>query len=138
MSMERAINMFSAWVGCVGGILVYCLGGIDKMMRTLLILIVLDYLTGVLKAVYQKKLNSAIGFKGIIKKVIMLIVVAACVALQNVLDMPIREIVITFFVCNEGLSILENSKEVIPLPQQLIDLLDKTKGKEADKLEDKE
>lgn len=123
--MEKMFNFFSMLVGMCGGVITFVFGGIDGIMKTLLVLIVLDYLTGVLKALYYKKLCSEIGYKGIIKKVIMLIVVATSVAVQGVISpqLPMREIVIMFFIANESLSLLENASSILPVPDSLKNVL---------------
>ncbi len=110
------------------------LGGFDSILITLITLIVIDYVTGVVAAVYEKKLSSAIGYRGIIKKVIMLLVVGLSVALQRVMPeaLPLREITILFFIANEGLSVLENAAKVIPLPQKLKSVLLQLKDKTED------
>lgn len=110
-------------------------GGFDSILITLITLIVIDYVTGVVAAVYEKKLSSSIGYRGIIKKVIMLLVVGLSVALQRVMPeaLPLREITILFFIANEGLSVLENAAKVIPLPQKLKSVLLQLKDKSDDK-----
>ena len=120
------------------------LGGFDNILITLITLIVIDYVTGVVSAVYEKKLSSSVGYKGIVKKVLMLLVVGLAVSLQNVLPqgVPLREITILFFTANEGLSVLENAAKVIPLPQKLKDVLWQLRKKsdentEADEEKDK-
>ena len=107
------------------GYLASFLGGFDSLMITLLILIVVDYITGVIGAVYEKKLSSSVGYKGIIKKVIMLVVVGVAVALQRILPqgLPLREMTILFFIANEGLSVFENAARVIPVPDKLKSVL---------------
>lgn len=134
--MDRIFNFISMLIGSVGGVLIYIFGGIDVIMKTLLILIVLDYITGVLKAIYEKKLNSQIGFRGIIKKTIIMIVVAAAVAIQNVIDMPLREIIITFFICNEAISLLENAGSVIPIPVRIKNMLERLRDDNISKLDE--
>lgn len=109
---------------------VYYLGGLDVALKSLLIIIVLDYITGVLSAIHNKKLNSKIGFKGIIKKIVYLIIIALSVILDKILGNSgtIRNLVIYFFVANDGISILENSAEMnIPLPKKLIEILEQLK-----------
>lgn len=109
-------------------------GGFDSILVTLITLIVIDYITGIVAAVYEKKLSSSIGFRGIIKKVIMLLVVGLSVALQRVMPeaLPLREITILFFIANEGLSVLENAAKVIPLPGKLKSVLLQLKDKSED------
>ena len=112
--------------------IVYLLGGIDIALQSLLIVIVIDYLTGIASAIYNKELSSKIGFKGIIKKFSYLFVVALSVVIDNLLGQSglIRSLVIYFFVANDGLSIIENMSEMnIKLPQKLIDALEQIKKK---------
>lgn len=113
--------VFSALLGYVASFL----GGFDSLMITLMILIFVDYLTGVIGAVYEKKLSSSVGYKGIIKKVIMLLVVGVAVALQRILPqgLPLREMTILFFIANEGLSVFENAARVIPVPDKIKSVL---------------
>lgn len=109
---------------------VYYLGGLDIDLKTLLIMILLDYITGLCKAIHNKKINSLIGAKGIVKKVGYLIVVAMSVLLDQVVGDTgaIRSLVIYFFVANEGISILENWGAMgLPLPKKIFDVLDQIK-----------
>lgn len=111
---------------------IYLLGGLDVSLKSLLIIIVIDYVTGILSAIYNKNLNSKIGYKGIIKKFSYLFIIALSVIIDNVLGQTgtIRTLVIYFFVANDGLSILENVAEMnIPLPKKLIDTLEQLKKK---------
>ena len=111
---------------------IYLLGGIDIALQSLLIVIVIDYLTGIASAIYNKELSSKMGFKGIIKKFSYLLVVALSVVIDNLLGQSglIRSLVIYFFVANDGLSIIENMAEMnIKLPQKLIDALEQIKKK---------
>lgn len=108
----------------------YFLGGWDIALQTLLIVIVLDYITGICKAIYNKKINSTVGLKGIIKKVGYLMIVAVAVILDNIVGNTgaIRTLVIYFFVANEGISIIENWGGMgLPLPQKIIDVLEQLK-----------
>lgn len=111
---------------------VYLVGGVDIALQSLLIVIVIDYLTGIASAIYNKELSSKVGFKGIIKKFCYLLVVALSVVIDNLLGQSglIRSLVIYFFVANDGLSIIENMAEMnIKLPQKLIDTLEQIKKK---------
>lgn len=100
-------------------------------MKTLLVLMVLDYITGLCKAIANKEINSIIGAKGIIKKVGYLIIVAVSVLLDEVVGNTgaIRNIVIYFFVANEGISILENWGAMgLPLPKKITEVLEQIKN----------
>jgi toxin secretion/phage lysis holin len=93
----------------VGGVLAQWLGGWDAMLQVLIAVIVLDYITGILAAIYNCRLSSAIGYKGIIKKVgIFIVVLVACLISRAINDDVIRTITMLFYISNEGISILEN------------------------------
>lgn len=112
--------------------LTYFLGGFDLALKSLLIVMVIDYLTGVSSAIYNKKLSSKIGFKGIIKKFCYLLVVGLSVSIDNLTGQNgiIRSLVIYCFIANDGISIIENMGELdIKLPQKLIDTLEQLKKK---------
>ena len=115
---------------------VYFLGGLDIALTTLLIFIVLDYITGVCKAVIKKKVNSVIGLKGIVKKVGYLIIVALSVRLDIITGGTgaLRTLVIYFFVANEGISILENWGTMgLPLPEKIMETLEQIKKENGGK-----
>ncbi len=132
--MTKMWNGLSVAGGVIGGIIAKLLGGFDKLLTAIILLVVLDYITGVLKGIYTKKLSSSTGFKGIIKKIIIFIVIATAVCIQGLIgdSIPLREVTIMFFVCNEALSLLENAAEFIPIPDKLkevlIQLRDKNEG----------
>ena len=112
--------------------MIYLLGGLDIALKSLLLIIVIDYLTGIASAIYNKKLSSKIGLKGIIKKFSYLCIVALSVVIDELTGQNgiIRTLVIYFFVANDGLSIIENLAEMnIKLPQKLIDTLEQLKKK---------
>ena len=128
--MKNLINFIT---GTLATTLVYCLGGWDIAIQSLLVFIVIDYATGICKAIYNKKLNSSVGAKGIIKKVGYLLIVAISVILDKIAGNTgaIRTLVIYFFVANEGLSIIENWGGMgLPLPKKLTETLEQLKQKE--------
>ena len=112
--MEKLFNWISIVFGVIGG-------GI----KTILVLAVLDYLTGIAKGIHTKSLSSEIGFGGLLKKMVMFVLIAAAFAVQNLMNnaIPLREVVIMFYIANEGLSLLENAAVFIPIPQKLKDVL---------------
>ena len=129
MKMKHLINDIGSVILTT---FVYLVGGFDIAIQSLLIVIVIDYLTGIASAIYNKELSSKMGFKGIIKKFCYLLVVALSVVIDNLLDQSglIRSLVIYFFVANDGLSIIENMAEMnVKLPQKLIDALEQIKKK---------
>lgn len=102
--------------------IVYLLGGLDVAITCLLIAIVLDYISGIIKAYITKQLSSGIGLKGIIKKVAMLLIVMLAVLIDRVTGESgaIRTLVIYYFVANEGLSIIENFAAAgVPIPSAI-------------------
>lgn len=124
---------------------VFLIGGWDVAIQCLIVVIIIDYMTGVASAIYNKKLSSKVGFKGIIKKFCYLLIVALSVVIDRLTNTNgvIRTMVIYFFVANDGLSIIENMGEMdVKLPKKLIESLeqlkDKTSTKENVKEETKE
>lgn len=102
--------------------LIYLLGGLDIAMTCLLIAIILDYVSGMLKAFITKQVSSRVGFKGILKKVSILLVVMLAVLIDRVTGETgaIRTLVVYYFVANEGLSVLENLGQAgVPIPQSI-------------------
>lgn len=103
-------------------ILYFIFGEFDIALQCLLVFIALDYISGLIKAYCTKTLSSKIGFKGILKKVGILAIVALSVSLDRLSGDTgaIRTLVIYYFVANEGLSVLENLAEAgIPIPKSI-------------------
>lgn len=130
--MSKLFNAVSVWGGAIGGIIAYFLGGWDVLLKTIVFLAVFDYITGLIKGFYSKQLSSEVGYKGLLKKVFMFIVIAVSYEIQKFLNhaIALREIVITFYVCNEAISILENVAEFIPIPDKLKTVLVQLRDKE--------
>ena len=112
----------------IGGWLGWFLGGCDGLLYALLAFVVIDYITGIMCAVVDKKLSSEIGFKGIFKKVLIF----ALVGIGHILDSRVngsgsvmRTAVIFFYLSNEGVSLLENAAYLgLPIPQKLKSVLE--------------
>ena len=133
--MDKIFNGISVIIGIVGGVAAMLFGTWDKLLSTLVILMVLDCVTGVIKAIYAKRLSSEIGFKSLLKKITVLIIVA----LANVIEVftgggtAIREIVIVFYIANEGISILENAAVLLPkMPDGLKNILLQLRGDDSE------
>lgn len=111
----------------LGGLLGWFLGGFDGFLYALVALMVADYITGVMCAIVEKKLSSEIGFKGIFKKVLILILVGVGHLIDTNLigDGSVLRTAIIFFYCsNEGVSMLENAGRLgLPIPEKLKDIL---------------
>ena len=110
------------------------------LLIALIIFMVLDYITGLMCAVIDKKLSSAVGFRGICKKVLILMLVG----LANVIDMHVagtgsalRGAVIAFYLSNEGLSLLENAAHIgLPVPEKMKEVLAQLHGRGDDRMDD--
>jgi len=134
--MKEAWSWIQVVLTAIGGWLGYFLGGFDGFMYVLLVFVVVDYITGIMCAVLDKKLSSEIGFRGIFKKVLIFTLVAiGHIIDKNVIGdgSVIRTAVIFFYLSNEGISILENVVHIgLPVPQKLKDVLiqlgDSSKG----------
>ena len=121
----------------IGGYLGYILGGLDGFLYALIIFVVIDYITGLMAAIVERKLSSEIGFKGIFKKVLIFLLVAVGNIIDNNLigtGGAVRTAVIFFYISNEGISIIENSTRIgLPVPEKLKDVLEQLQHKDGDK-----
>ena len=129
----------------IGAILGIFLGGIDGMLKALIVFAVVDYITGVMAAIIEHKLNSEIGFKGITKKVLlfMIVGVAHCLDVYVIGSVSVcRSTVAMFYIANEGLSIIENTARCgLPIPDKLKVILEQLRednNGEHDKTSDKD
>lgn len=123
--MDKIFSKTSIILAGMLSVITFFFGDFTKLLITLIAIIITDYITGVLKAIFNKSVSSEIGAKGIIKKAFIFCIVAVAHMVQSVIgtDVPIRDIVICFYLANEGISILENSAEFIPIPDKLKDIL---------------
>ena len=121
--MKELWNTTQFIFAAVGGWLGWFLGGCDGLLYALIAFVVIDYITGVMCAILDKRLSSRVGFKGICKKVLIF----ALVGMGHTLDTHIigtgsvlRTAVIFFYISNEGVSLLENATYLgLPVPQKL-------------------
>ena len=130
--MERYLNTITMLLSIFGGIVVRLLGGLDQLLDVFLFLIIVDFISGWIKAIATKELSRRIGMLGIAKKVTMLFVVAVAVRVEKVVgnNLPIREMVLIFYIANEGLSFFENIATFIPMPKKLKELFIQLKNKD--------
>ena len=126
--------MKSIWVSiqlafsALGGFLGWYLGGVDGFLYALIAFVLVDYITGVMCAIADKKLSSAVGFKGICRKVLIFVLVG----IGNLVDVyvlgeggALRTAVIFFYLSNEGLSLTENAAHLgLPVPEKLKEVLE--------------
>ena len=126
--MKEFWQMIQGIFTVLGGWIGYYLGGCDGLIYALIAFVIVDYITGVMCAVVDKKLSSEVGFRGIFKKVLIFLLVG----IAQIIDVQVlgqegivRTAVIFFYVSNEGLSILENTAHLgLPIPVQLKDVLE--------------
>ena len=120
--------------GASGAFLGGYLGGLDDFLYALLIFMLVDYLTGILCAINEHRLSSEIGFRGLTRKVLILVLVG----IANVLDIyllkngsAIRTATIFFYISNEGISLLENASHLgLPVPDKLKSVLQQLHNKD--------
>lgn len=122
------------WNGCqfllsaAGGWLGWFLGGCDGLLYALIAFVAIDYLTGVMCAISDKRLSSAVGFKGICRKVLIFLLVG----IAHILDVNVigtgsvlRTAAIFFYISNEGVSLLENAAHLgLPVPSKIKEVLE--------------
>ena len=126
--MKNFWHIIQAAFAAAGGWLGYFLGGSDGLLYALLIFVVIDYLTGVMCAVNDRRLSSAVGFRGLCRKVLTFMFVG----IAQVLDVLVlgqagvlRTAVIFWALANNGLSIIENAAHLgLPVPEQLTVVLE--------------
>ena len=132
--MDKLFNLISIIFGFIGGLFTYWLGGWDILLKTIVFLAVVDYITGLIKAVYLRVLSSETGFKGLLKKIVMFIVIAVAFVIQQLIGgtIPLRECVIMFYISNEAISLLENAAIFVPIPEKLRDVLLQLRDKDSE------
>ena len=121
----------------LSGVCGFLWGQLDGLLYALVAFMIIDYVSGVIVAVFRRELSSEVGFKGIAKKVLIM----GLVAVGHILDTHIlgggavcRSAVIGFYIANEGISILENSAKLgLPLPKKLIAVLKQLKDDDKEK-----
>ena len=125
-AMQFAFTVLGGWIG-------YFLGGCDGLIVALICFVAVDYITGLMCAVSDKKLSSKAGFKGICRKVLIF----TLVGVANIIDIQIihtgsvlRTAVIFFYLSNEGVSLLENAAHLgLPIPKKLKEVLEQLHDK---------
>ena len=126
--MKEFWNVIQLILTAIGGWIGLFLGGCDGLIYALVVFVILDYITGILCAIADRKLSSEVGFKGICRKVLIL----ALVGLGHILDeqvigtgSAIRTAIIFFYLSNEGVSLIENAAHLgLPIPGALKNVLE--------------
>lgn len=141
--MKSIWHIIQAALAAVGGWIGAALGGADGLLYALIAFVCIDYITGVLCAVADRRLSSAVGFRGIAKKVLIFLLVAVA----NIIDAAVigagsvlRTAVIFFYLSNEGVSLLENAAHLgLPVPARLRMVLEQLHERaEKEREDDKE
>ena len=126
--MKEFWNVIQAVLAAIGGWLGWFLGGCDGLIYALVAFVAIDYITGVMCAISDKTLSSAVGFRGICRKVLIFLLVG----IANILDTNVigtgsvlRTAAIFFYISNEGVSLLENAAHLgLPVPGAVKDVLE--------------
>ena len=126
--MKEFWNTIQIIFSAVGGWLGYFLGGCDGLLYALIAFVVIDYITGLMCAIINRELSSAVGFKGIFRKVLIFLLVG----IANIIDVQVigtgavlRTAVIFFYISNEGVSLLENAGHLgLPIPEKIKTVLE--------------
>ena len=131
--MEQVINWLKVVAVAIGAAAGWLWGEVNGVLIALLICVVVDYITGVIVAIQRRELNSAVGFSGLAKKALILILVM----LANVVDVfitktpgVVRTAVCFFYIANEGISIFENCGKLgVPIPKTLVRVFEQLKDR---------
>lgn len=132
----RAVKIAFSAIGAALGAFI---GGLDGFIIALIVCVSADYITGVVAAYINKELSSTVGFKGLLKKILIFIIVAVAHTIDKYVigaGTALRTAVVCYYISNEGLSLLENTGRIgVPLPQALKDALEQLNGKGEKKTE---
>lgn len=128
INLKDTWTVIQAGFTALGGWLGWFLGGGSGLLYALAVFVVIDYITGVMCAIADKKLSSGVGFKGICRKVLIFLMVG----IANIIDVQVigtgtvlRTAVIFFYLSNEGVSMVENASRLgLPIPKKLKEVLE--------------
>lgn len=134
--MSKLWNVLSGVFAAIGLWLGLFIGPVNGLLIALIVFVLTDYVTGFASAIVRKELSSSVGFKGLARKILIFLIVG----IANVLDVYVlnanavlRTAVILFYMCNEGLSIIENAGEIgLPIPKKLKDVLAQLRKKSGE------
>lgn len=130
-SMDKFKDLIKIFFTIFGSLIGFFLGDLDIFIYSLTAFVICDYISGIIRAGFERKLSSKIGFKGILKKIMIFIIVGiANICDKNLIknQAMIRSSIIFFYIANEGLSILENALAIdLPIPKKLKILLEQFK-----------
>lgn len=128
------LKYLKSGLAIVGAAFTAAFGGFDLMLHVLVGLVIADYVTGVIAAWYERTLDSGIGARGIVKKILLFMVVALAYQIDMAIGQEIfRTLAIWFYIANEALSIIENAGRCgVPIPAFLKTALEQMRSKAND------
>lgn len=134
--MSRMQIIIDSVAGTIGAVLGFMYGEVTGLFWALVAFMVLDYISGILAAISVRKLSSKVGFKGIVKKLLILVFVSVGHITDTYVlgGVPVAmTAVILFYIANEGISIVENATELgLPVPQKIKNVLEQIKNKSGE------
>ncbi|EOU1878273.1 phage holin family protein [Clostridium perfringens] len=134
--MENIFDYLKIGIVATGTLFTWLLGAWDTPLVILIVLMALDYITGITKAYVNKDLSSNIGLKGIARKGVIFTILIVAVMLDRLLNTGnwiFRTLVCYFYIANEGISIIENASELgVPVPSKLKNALIQLKEDKED------
>ena len=135
--MSKQLAIFNGAIATIGTCITAALGGWDIALQVLVTFVILDYITGLTVAIIDKTVSSAVGFKGIVKKVMIFALLYVAVQADKATGTSIiRSFTIMFYIANEGISILENAGKLgVPYPAPLKNILVALKEKSNGEVE---
>jgi toxin secretion/phage lysis holin len=131
--MSKIQIIIDSIAGAVGAVLGFMYGEVTGLFWALIAFMALDYITGVVVAIIEKRLSSEVGFRGLAKKFLILVFVAV----GHIADTYIlggtpaaMSAVMLFYIANEGISIIENAAALgLPVPKKLTNIMEQIKNK---------
>mgnify|MGYP000560309353 FL=1 len=131
--MSKIQIIIDSIAGAVGAVLGFMYGEVTGLFWALIAFMALDYITGVVVAIIEKRLSSEVGFRGLAKKFLILVFVAV----GHIADTYIlggtpaaMSAVMLFYMANEGISIIENAAALgLPVPKKLTSIMEQIKNK---------
>ena len=131
--MSKIQIIIDSIAGAVGAVLGFMYGEVNGLFWALIAFMALDYITGVIVAVIEKRLSSEVGFRGLAQKFLILVFVAV----GHIADTYIlggtpaaMSAVMLFYIANEGISIIENAAALgLPVPKKLTNIMEQIKNK---------
>ena len=131
--MSKIQIIIDSIAGAVGAVLGFMYGEVNGLFWALIAFMALDYITGVIVAIIEKRLSSEVGFRGLAKKFLILVFVAV----GHIADTYIlggtpaaMSAVMLFYIANEGIIIIENAAALgLPVPKKLTNIMEQIKNK---------